>query len=435
MPKQDEKSIQKLLYGIPYLLKDNISQKKRITSAGSKILSNYRAPYNATVHERLTKAGGISLGRTNMDEFAMGGSGEFSAYGPTKNPWDTKHSPGGSSAGSAAAVAAGLVPFALGTETGGSVRAPASFCNLVGLYPTYGLNSRFGILAFASSNDQPGPLTRTVYDNALVASAMFGHDPKDSTSLPVGQQNYTKDLDGKLPENFTLGIIEDGIAHDGIDKQVLHAFEQAVKHMQDLGAKIKYVKIPHLKYGIAVYFIISRVEAASNLARFDGSLYGARSEHAKNLLDMYLHTRHDGFGQEVKRRILTGNYALSAGHKDAFYEQASHVRAMIRAEFLEACDTVDLLASPTTPTLPFALGELIDDPISMYLADYFTVPTNCIGVPALSLPCGFSKENLPIGMQFLGPRLSEKLLYKVAYAFEQSTDYHTKHPQYPQNHE
>lgn len=417
------------LANIPCVLKDNICQKGRVTSAGSKILANYHAPYDATATARLKSAGAVALGRGNMDEFAMGGSGEFSAYGATKNPWDLSRVPGGSSSGSTAAVAAGLVPFALGTETGGSVRAPASFCNLVGLYPTYGHNSRYGVLAFASSTDQVGPITKTVYDNALVLSALSGADKHDATSQQIPAQDYTQGLDSKLPAGLKIGIIKDAIEAEGIDPEVRASFDTAIEQLKKLGATISIIDLPNLKYGIALYFIISRAEAASNLYRYDGSLYGMRDKTADNLLDMYLNTREAGFGTEVKRRILVGNYVLSAGHKDAYYNKANHIRAMLRAEFEDAFKNVDLLVSPTVSTLPYKIGELTDDPIAMYLADYFVVPNCIIGTPAISLPCGFSKSNLPIGFQFLGPRLSEQLLYKVAHAFQESTDYHTKNPQ------
>jgi aspartyl-tRNA(Asn)/glutamyl-tRNA(Gln) amidotransferase subunit A len=423
-----EEITSEILAGIPYILKDNICQKGKIASAGSKILSNYKAPYDATVNQRLKKSGAVSIGRANCDEFAMGASGEYSAYGPTKNPWDVTKVSGGSSSGPAASVAAGLVPFALGTETGGSVRQPASFCNLVGLYPTYGLHSRFGLMAFASSLDQVGPLTRTVYDNALVTSALSGVDCKDATTIQMPPKDYTKNLDGKLPANLKIGIIKDALESNGINSQVQHAFGAATEQLKKLGATVKVIDLPYLKYANAVYFIISRAEGASNLSRYDGSLYGARAKDAQNLFDMYLKTRQDGFGQEVKIRIMTGNYVLSAGHKDAYYKKAQAVREMIRAEFDAAFKDVDLLISPTTSVLPFKIGELTFDPVAMYLADIFTVPNCVIGTPGLSIPCGFSKENLPIGFQFLGPRLSEELLFKVAYAFEQSTDYHLKHP-------
>jgi aspartyl-tRNA(Asn)/glutamyl-tRNA(Gln) amidotransferase subunit A len=417
-----------ILGGVPYLLKDNILQKGRTATGGSKILSNYVAAYDSTVNYRLKRAGAVSIGRTNCDEFAMSASGETSAFGPTRNPWDEARVPGGSSSGSAAAVAAGLIPFALGTETGGSVRQPASFCNLVGLYPTYGLHSRYGVMAFASSFDQVGPLTHTVYDNALVTTALSGVDVKDSTTIQNQPKDYTKNLDGRLPENLTIGVIKDALEAEGINPEISLAFNQAIVQLKKLGAKVKIVELPHLKYGNAIYFIISRAEAASNLSRYDGSLYGNRVENSENLFDMYLKTRENGFGREVKLRIMTGNYVLSAGHKDAYYNKAQAVRAMLRQEFDTAFKDVDLLISPTSSMLPFKIGELASDPIAMYLGDLFTVPNCVIGTPGLSIPCGFSKSNLPIGFQFLGPRLSEELIYKVAYAFEQGTDYHTKHP-------
>jgi aspartyl-tRNA(Asn)/glutamyl-tRNA(Gln) amidotransferase subunit A len=420
---EQDAEAQGFLSGIPGVLKNNISEKGRITSCGSKILENYKSSYDSTVAKRIKKAGGVILGSANMDEFAMGASGEFSAFGVTKNPFDLERTPGGSCSGSAAAVAAGLVPWSLGTETGGSVRQPASFCGLVGLYPTYGLFSRYGIVAFASSTDQPGPLTRTVYDNALVASVLSGHDPKDSTSLPEPQRDYTKKLNGKLPEDLTIGVIQDSLEMDGVNAEVKQAFENSIKDLEKLGANIKYISLPDLKYGIAIYFVLNYAEGASNLARFDGTLYGARDMDAKNLKDMYVNTRHDGFGAEVKRRILMGNYVLSSSHRDEFFEKANHVRSAIRAEFEQAFRDVDVLISPTTSTPAFKLGEMCNDPVAMYLSDYFTVP-NCIaGIPALSVPCGSTKSGLPIGVQFLGPRLSEELLYRVAYAYEQNTDH------------
>jgi len=416
------------LYGIPGFLKDNISQKGKITSCASKILENYQATYDATVTLRLKKAGAPILARANMDEFAMGTSGEFSAFQITKNPWDLSRVPGGSSSGPAAAVAAGLVPWALGSETGGSVRDPAAFCSLVGIYPTYGLNSRYGLVALTSSTDQIGPLTKTVYDNAIIASVLFGHDENDSTSLKQPKKDYTANLDGKLPENFTVGVLQESLESEGVAPQIKTAFEKAIQQLEKLGAKIKQITIPHLKYGISVYFIINRAEAASNLNRYDGTLYGTRDKNAKTLNEMYLNTRHDGFGKEVKERILMGNYVLSSGHKDAFYLKATHVRNMIRADFDEIFKSVDLVTSPTMPTLPFKLDCNCHDPLTLYMADYFTVGNCLTGNPAISIPCGFSKDNLPIGFQFIGPRLSEELLYKVAYAYEQSTEYHLKTP-------
>ncbi|MBM3892822.1 Asp-tRNA(Asn)/Glu-tRNA(Gln) amidotransferase subunit GatA [Candidatus Dependentiae bacterium] len=417
-----------LLGGIPCLIKDNICQEGRTTSAGSAMLKNYKAPYQSTVAKRLVDAGAHLMGRTNMDEFAMGGSGEFSAYGAAKNPWDLSRSPGGSSSGSAAAVAAGLTPFALGTETGGSVRLPAAHCNLVGMYPTYGLHSRFGVIAFTSSTDQVGVLTRTVADNALVATTLSGQDTHDATSIPLAPKNYMASLTGKLPAGFTVGIIKDVVDTEGIAPEVRERFDASIKQLEQLGAKVKVVDVASLRYGIALYFIISRAETASNLYRYDGSLYGNRAKDAHNLIDMYLKTREHGFGSEVKRRILVGNYVLSAGHKDAYYNKAQLIRAQLRAEFEKAFHEVTVLASPTSPTLPFKLNSVLDDPIAMYLADYFNVPNCIIGTPAISVPAGFSPEGLPVGIQFFGPRLSEELLFNVAHAFEQATGYYTKTP-------
>ena len=418
-----------MLGGIPYLVKDIICQKGHYASAASLMLQHYKAPYDATVIQRLSSAGAVSLGRANCDEFAMGASGETSAFGPARNPWDITRVPGGSSSGSAAAVAAGLVPFALGSETGGSIRNPASFCGLVGLYPTYGLHSRYGVIALASSFDQVCPLTKTVYDNALVTSALSGQDPHDATTIAVKPQDYTKDLDGRLAQGLTLGIIKDGI-HESIDPQVAAAFDKALGVLTRLGAKTKVIDIPSLRYANAVYFIISRAEAASNLSRYDGSLYGQRVQDCKNLEHMCCGSRADYLGKEVKTRILTGNYVLSAGHRDAYYQKAQNVRAMLRSEFDAALHDVDLLVSPTMPILPFKLGEMAGDPVAMYLADLLLIGNNVIGYPALSLPCGYSQENLPIGMQFIGPRLSEALLYKTAHAFEQATEFHRVFPQY-----
>ncbi len=424
-----EVSLNGLLAGIPYLCKDNILQKGHIASAGSNILKNFKATYDATVIKRLKRQGAFSLGRANQDEFGMGSSGEFSAYGPTRNPWDTERSPGGSGSGPGAAVAAGLAPFSLSTETGGSNRHPAAWGGLVGLYPTYGLNSRFGVIAFASSNDQVGPLTKTVYDNALVLSALAGSDEHDATSLRIEPKDYTKNLDGRLPSGLRIGIIRDLAEHEKVDPEIAQAFSGAVQQLEKLGAQIVYIDLPMIKYAMPVYFIISRAEAASNLSRYDGSIYGNRAPDADKLFEMYLKTRQEGFGIEVKRRILVGNYVLSAGHKDAYYLKAQQVRNAIRAEFESAFSRIDLLISPTTPQLPYKIGELVNDPIALHLADSYLVPSCIIGTPGLSLPCGYSKNNLPIGFQFLGPRLSEELMYKVAYAYEQSTDYHVRNPQ------
>jgi aspartyl-tRNA(Asn)/glutamyl-tRNA(Gln) amidotransferase subunit A len=426
----DETASSGPLSGIPGVIKDNICQKGRITSCASNMLKNYKAPYDATVNVRLKAAGTSILGRTNMDEFAMGSTGENSIYGASKNPWDLTRSPGGSSAGSAAAVAAGLAPWALGTETGGSVRQPAAFCGLVGLYPTYGLFSRYGVVAFTSSTDQVGPLTKTVYDNALITSIISGHDPLDSTSISKPKRDLTKSLNGKFPKNLTIGVLDSSFGADAVDPEITQAFQNAIAHLEKNGVKIKRLSLPYLKYGNAVYFVLSRAEAASNLYRFDGSLYGHSNREGKDLFDMYRSSRTEGFSKEVKRRILLGNYVLSASHHDKFYAKATQVRALIREDFSQAFRDVDALITPVTSTLPFKLGDAANqDPLKVYMGDCFTVPMCVAGIPSLSLPCGFSKEGLPIGFQFVGPQYSEQALYEMAHAYEQSTDFHLKNPQ------
>lgn len=414
------------LSGIPCLVKDNFCVKNIVTSASSKILSNFVPSYNATVVENICQEGGLVLGHANMDEFAMGSSGEFSCYGPSRNPWDLARTPGGSSCGSAAAVAAGLVPWALGSETGGSVRQPASFCGLVGMYPTYGLVSRFGLFAFGSSLDQPGPITRTVYDCAIAMSVLAGYDKKDATSLPEPKFDYTKGLTGKLPKNFRVGVLKESFS-EGVDPEIREATERAVRTLEGLGAVVKTIELPSFEYGNSVYFVVSRAEAASNLSRIDGTLMGARAEGVNGLEDLYRQTREQGFGFEVKRRIMLGNYVLSSENRD-IYEKASYVRGVIRNELEAAFDDIDVILSPTTSVLPFELGSLINDPVALYLGDYFTVPNCVAGYPAISVPAGLSKNKLPIGVQFIGPRLSEELLLSVGYAFEQNSGYQNIHP-------
>ncbi len=416
------------LAGIPGILKDNMCQKGHITSAGSKILKNYRAPYDATVVTRLNEAGALRMGRANCDEFAMGSSTESSAYKKTKNPWNHELVPGGSSGGSAAAVAAGFVPWALGSETGGSVRQPATFCNFVGLKPTYGLISRYGLIAYGSSIDQIGIFARTVYDTALVLSAIAGHDANDSTSLPEQPKEYAKNLTGKLKEGFTLGVIENALEAEGFDREVYQLLNEALNEYERLGARIKRIKLPTMDHSAAVYFMVSRAEAASNLARFDGVRYGHRSSHAATLLDMYTNTRNEGFGLEVKSRILIGNYVLSVGHADAFYKSAKIVQGYIRDEFIKAFKEVDLLFAPVAASPAFKFGAFNDNPIQMDLQDYFTASANLAGIPALAVPCGFTKAYLPIGFQLMGPDLSEEALFQAAYAYEQATPWHKKHP-------
>ncbi len=415
------------LSGIPGYVKSNICQKDRITSCASKILANFKSTYDATTVERLKQQGALCLGSVNNDEFAMGSSGETSAYGVTKNPWNKELVPGGSSSGSAAAVAAGFAPWALGSDTGGSVRQPAALCGIVGLKPTYGLNSRFGLIAYGSSLDTVGILTRTVYDNALVLSAMAGQDAKDSTSLPTTPKDYTKTLDGSLKPGLTIGVVEDALSAQALHPEIRQATEDAIKVYEKMGAKIKRISIPSLDYGAACYFVISRAEAASNLARFDGIRYGLRVP-GKSLIDLYEATRHDGFGTEVKARILVGNYVLSVGHAGQYYNNAQLVRQIIRQQLADAFKDVDLLVMPTHATPAFKVGEFDNDKLTMDLQDYFTAPLNLAGVPGISIPVGFSSQGLPLGMQLVGPHLSEELLFQTAYAYQEITDWHRQHP-------
>ncbi len=417
------------LRGIPGLIKDNICQQGRVTSCASKILENYNAPYDATTIKRLKASGAPLIGRANMDEFGMGSSSEASAFQLTKNPWDTSRVPGGSSSGSAAAVAAGLVPWALGSDTGGSIRQPATFCGIVGLKPTYGRVSRYGLIAYASSLDQIGPLTRNVYDNALILSFIAGKDDRDSSCLQVVSQDYTKYLTGKLKEGFTLGVIDNALEAQGFDEEVYTGLNEALRTFEKLGARIKRLTLPMMDHGTAAYFMVSRAEAASNLARFDGVRYGLRSKESKTLNQMYTNTRYEGFGLEVKSRILIGNYVLSVGHADQFYNSAKIVQGLIRDEFMRAFKEVDLLFMPGAPIPAFKFGAYEGNSIEMDLQDYFTGPINLAGIPALSVPCGFTKSMLPIGFQLVGPDLSEGQLYQAAYAYEQATPWHTMHPQ------
>jgi len=416
------------LAGIPGILKDVIAQKDRKLTCASKILEPFVSPYDATASSRLKKQGGLLIGRANCDEFAMGSSTETSAFQKTTNPWDTTRIPGGSSGGSVAAVAAGFVPWALGSETGGSVRQPAALCGVVGLKPTYGLISRYGLVAYASSLDQIGIATRTVYDNALVLSAIAGQDVRDSTTRAVEQKDYTKQLDGSIKKGLRIGIIDDALGAEGIDSQIVSAINDAIKVLEDLGVIIKHLKLPVVDYSAAAYFMISRAEAASNLARFDGVRYGMRAKDAKTLNQMYEQTRHEGFGQEVQRRIMVGNYALSAGHQDEFYGNARKVQQLIRDEFERVFKEVDLLVMPTHPIPAFKFGAFDDDKLALDLQDFFTCPVNLAGLPAISIPCGFTKDNLPIGFQLIGPQLSEEFIYQAAHAYEQQTPWHTMHP-------
>lgn len=416
------------LSAIPGYIKDNISQKGHIVACGSKLLENFKSVYNATVTSRLKKAGAFSLGRANMDEFAMGSSGETSAFFKTQNPWARDCVPGGSSSGSAAAVAAGLAPWALGTDTGGSVRQPAAMCGIVGMKPTYGLVSRYGVVAYGSSLDQVGVLTRNVHDNALIFSTIAGHDLKDSSSLSVGKKDYTQPLDGTIKKELRIGVVTEALEAEGLHPEIKQKITDALNVYKELGAKIVPVSMKTLQHGAASYFIISRAEAASNLARFDGVRYGMRDKE-RDLNAMYENTRHDGFGPEVKARILVGNYVLSVGHAGEFYDNAQRVRRIIRKEFKDAFDKIDVLIMPSHSVPAFKVGEYDDDKLAMDLQDYFTAPMNLAGVPAISIPVGFTEDKKPIGMQIIGPHLSEGLLYRTAYAYEQKTPWHTMNPE------
>jgi aspartyl-tRNA(Asn)/glutamyl-tRNA(Gln) amidotransferase subunit A len=417
------------LGGVPIAIKDIINVTGQPCTCASKILRGYRAPYDATVIRKLRAAGAIPFGRTNMDEFAMGSSTENSSAKLTHNPWDLSRVPGGSSGGSAAAVAADAAFGALGTDTGGSIRQPAALSGIVGLKPTYGRVSRFGVTAFASSLDQVGPLTKTVRDAAVIMNAMAGHDPQDSTSLNEPVPNYTAALDREL-KGIRLGLPKEYMI-EGIDAQVRSAIEAAVKHFASLGAEIVDVSLPHTEYGIAVYYFLATAEASANLARFDGVRYGHRAENPRDILDHYGRTREEGFGPEVKRRIILGTYVLSSGYYDAYYLRAQKVRELIRQDFAKAFEKVDALVSPTSPVPAFKLGERTADPLQMYLADIFTNTGNLAGICGISVPCGFANvdgKQLPIGLQLLGKALDEARIFKIAHAYEQSTDWHRARP-------
>lgn len=419
-----------LLEGIPIALKDNMCTRGIPTTCASHILENYIPPYDATVVQKLEQAGAIAIGKTNLDEFAMGSSTETSAYQKTANPWDTERVPGGSSGGSAAAVAAQECTVALGSDTGGSIRLPASFCGVVGLKPTYGLVSRYGLVAFASSLDQIGPFGRTVEDAAILLQAIAGHDRMDATSLKTEIPNYADYLQPNLRPRSTIriGVIQETFGQ-GLDPEVEEAVKKAVEKMQELGAEIQVVSCPRFRYGLPAYYIIAPSEASANLARYDGVRYGSRIEEVDNLMAMYTKSRARGFGAEVKRRISIGTYALSAGYYDAYYLKAQKVRTLIKQDFERAFAQADVLVTPTAPTTAFKTGEKTDDPLQMYLSDLMTIPVNLAGLPSLSMPCGFDKQGLPIGMQLIGNVLQEKTLLSVAHAYEQTTPWHLEEPQ------
>ena len=414
------------LGGIPIALKDLMNVEGQPCTCGAKILGGYRAPYTATAIEKLRAHGAIPFGRTNMDEFAMGSSTENSSVQLTRNPWDLSRVPGGSSGGSAAAVAADIAFGALGTDTGGSIRQPAALSGVVGFKPSYGRVSRFGLVAFASSLDQIGPLTKTVHDSALLMNAIAGHDLRDSTSLDAPAPDYTKNL-GRDLKGIRIGLPKEYMI-EGLDPAVKTAVTASVKQLQALGAEIVEVSLPHTDYAVSVYYILATAEASANLARFDGVRYGHRADNIANLFDHYARTREEGFGAEVKRRIILGTYVLSSGYYDAYYLRAQKVRELIRRDFAKAFEKVDALASPTTPTPAFKLGEKTADPLQMYLADTFTIAANLAGICGISVPCGFasseSRKKLPIGLQLLGKALDEARIFQIAHAYEQGTDWH-----------
>ncbi len=415
-----------LLRGVPIAIKDNICVVGLQASCGSRILGDYQPPYNATVIERLLSAGAVIVGKTNCDEFAMGSSNENSAFGTVKNPWDTRRVPGGSSGGSAASVAAGIVPVALGSDTGGSVRQPASLCGIVGLKPTYGRNSRYGLVAFASSLDQVGVFGRKVYDVSRVLQVIAGRDRFDSTTADVPVPDYASQLTDSI-DGARIGFPR-ALFGEGLDDEVRKAVLNVVETYRELGANIVELDLPHAKYAIAVYYIIATAEASSNLARFDGVRYGFRAEDAPELRQMYKKTRDEGFGAEVKRRIMLGTYVLSAGYYDAYYRKAQQVRSLIKEDFRKAFESCDAMITPTSPSTAFMIGEKVDDPLAMYLNDIYTVTANLAGVPGINVPCGLSSERLPIGFQLLGPYWSEPTLLRLSYAYERARPFNERPP-------
>ncbi|HFR3714894.1 TPA: Asp-tRNA(Asn)/Glu-tRNA(Gln) amidotransferase subunit GatA [Streptococcus suis] len=423
----DEKGIDadNVMAGIPLAVKDNISTKGILTTAASKMLYNYEPIFDATSVSQAYARDMIVVGKTNMDEFAMGGSNENSAFKPTKNAWDQTKVPGGSSGGSAAAVAAGQVRLSLGSDTGGSIRQPAAFNGIVGMKPTYGTVSRFGLIAFGSSLDQIGPFSQTVKENAQLLNVISGHDVKDATSTINEIADFTSKI-GQDIKGMKIALPKEYMG-EGIDPQVKETILKAAKHLESLGAIIEEVSLPHSKYGVAVYYIIASSEASSNLQRFDGIRYGFRAEDATNLDEIYVKTRSQGFGEEVKRRIMLGTFSLSSGYYDAYFKKAGRVRTLIIQDFEKVFADYDLILGPTAPTVAFGLDTLNHDPVAMYLADLLTIPVNLAGLPGLSIPAGFV-EGLPVGLQLIGPKYSEETIYQVAAAFEATTDYHKQQP-------
>ena len=414
------------LFGLPIGVKDNIVTEGLETTCASKILEGFMPIYDATVVKKLREAGMVTVGKLNMDEFAMGSSNENSAFKTTKNPWNLANVPGGSSGASAAAVAAGEVPFSLGSDTGGSIRQPAAYCGVVGMKPTYGRVSRFGLVAFASSLDQIGPITRNVRDNALLLEAIAGVDEKDSTSADVPVPNYVSKLDGDI-KGLKIAVPKEFLG-EGVQDAARQSVLAALEVLKGLGATVEEVSLPHSKYALAAYYILSSSEASSNLSRFDGIRYGFRAEGVKNLMELYKETRAQGFGDEVKRRIMLGTYSLSAGTYDAYYKKAQQARTLIKNDYDKIFEQYDVIVGPTAPTAAFKIGENVDDPMTMYANDILTIPINLAGVPAISIPCGFDGD-LPLGLQIIGKHFDEETIYRTAYAYEQATDFHKKTPQ------
>jgi aspartyl-tRNA(Asn)/glutamyl-tRNA(Gln) amidotransferase subunit A len=415
------------LTGIPVGLKDIFLTKGVLTTCASRILNNFIAPYDATVVSKLRDAGAVFVGKLNMDEFAMGSSTENSAYGVTRNPWDLERIPGGSSGGSSAALAAGESIITLGTDTGGSIRQPASVCGVVGIKPTYGRVSRYGVIAFASSLDQVGPFALDVEDCAIALEAIAGHDPRDSTSAPAAVPDFRADLK-KGVKGLKIGVPKEYFV-EGMDPEVEKAVHTAIDALKQQGAEVVEVSLPHTEYAVATYYLVAPAEASSNLARYDGVRFGYRAAAPENLLDMYMRSRGEGFGPEVKRRIMIGTYALSSGYYDAYYLKAQKVRTLLKQDFDEAFKQVDVIVTPTAPSAAFKIGEKSADPLQMYLSDIFTIACNLAGIPGISLPCGFTSNNLPIGLQLLGKAWDEATLFRVGWAYEQSQDWHKRRAQ------
>ncbi len=412
--------------GVPIAIKDNMCTEGVTTTCASRILRNFIPPYDASVVARLRQGGYVMPGKVNMDEFAMGSSTENSGFFITKNPWDLERIPGGSSGGSAAAVAAGECIAALGSDTGGSIRQPAACCGVVGLKPTYGRVSRYGLVAFASSLDQIGPITKDVTDAAILLNVIAGHDPKDSTSAPLPVPDYTAALRSDV-QGLTIGIPKEYFI-EGMDPEVERSVRDAVKTLEGLGARVTDVSLPHTGYAVAVYYILATSEASSNLARYDGVKYGFRIEGARDLMDLYVKSRSQGFGAEVKRRIMLGTYALSAGYYDSYYKKGQQVRTLIKRDFDEAFRQVDVIVTPTAPTAAFKIGEKSADPLQMYLSDIFTISVNLAGIPGISIPCGFTKSDLPVGLQILGRHFDEAAVLRTAFAYEQATEWRRRRP-------